>query len=163
MEVDGDVVGIVGIEEIMEVALGHLDDSEEEIRSVLLCELKARNYVPGPEEQAYAEALWSEYEKLSVRRREDLECVYQGVPREEIRWFPSIDPSRCEGCSSCVEFCSQNVFAFYDGVSHVVRPMNCIVGKSSCRDFCPDKAISFPTKTALRKELKELKETHRVP
>jgi NAD-dependent dihydropyrimidine dehydrogenase PreA subunit len=162
LEVDGDVVGIVGIEEIMEVALGRLNDSEETIRGVLLSELKARNYVPGSEEDAYLDALWDEYEKLSVRRREDLECTYQGVPREEIRWYPVIDSSRCEGCSSCVDFCSQNVFSFYEGTSHVMRPMNCIVGKSSCRDFCPDKAISFPTKASLRKELSKLKAEHGV-
>lgn len=160
MEVDGDVVGIVGITEIMEAALDHLNDSEETIRGILMVELKARNYVPGSEEAVYLDALWNEYETLSVRRREDLESTYQGFPREEVPWYPVIDRSRCEGCSSCVDFCSQNVFAFFEGTSHVVRPMNCIVGKSSCRDFCPDKAISFPTKTALRTEISRLSAKH---
>jgi len=36
------------------------------------------------------------------------------------------------------------VFHFAEGKSHVVRPYNCIVGRSSCRSFCPEKAISFP-------------------
>ncbi|MBU1158894.1 MAG: ferredoxin family protein [Candidatus Thermoplasmatota archaeon] len=79
------------------------------------------------------------------------------MPRNEIPWFPKIDVSRCEGCSSCVEFCSQNVFAFFEGKSQVVRPQNCIVGKSSCRDFCPDNAISFPTRSQLKETLSELK------
>jgi len=48
-----------------------------------------------------------------------------------------------------VEFCSQKVFEFFDGKSQVVRPMNCIVGKASCRAFCPDKAISFPERVEL--------------
>ena len=146
--------------DIMESALGHLDEPDEQVKEVLLAELKARNYVPGSEEGAYLKALWKEYREASVRRREDVEETYQGIPREEIGWYPRVDVSKCEGCSSCVEFCSQGVFAFRDGKSSVVKPYNCIVGKSSCRAFCPDKAISFPTKTQLKGILTELRAKH---
>jgi NAD-dependent dihydropyrimidine dehydrogenase PreA subunit len=105
----------------------------------------------------YLKALWKEYREQSVRRREDVEETYHGIPRDEISWYPRVDETRCEGCSSCVEFCSQGVFAFHDGKSKVVKPYNCIVGKSSCRAFCPDKAISFPTRTQLTSTLTELR------
>jgi len=31
------------------------------------------------------------------------------------------------------------------------------VGKSSCRSFCPDRAISFPTRSQLKETIAELK------
>jgi len=157
LEVGGVKVGIVGMADIMENALAHLDEPEEQVKDVLMAELKARNYVPSSEEGVYLKALWKEYRDVSARRREDVEETYQGIPRDEISWYPRVEESRCEGCSSCVEFCSQGVFAFHDGKSKVVKPYNCIVGKSSCRAFCPDKAISFPTRTQLKSTLTELR------
>ncbi|MBN1677638.1 MAG: ferredoxin family protein [Candidatus Thermoplasmatota archaeon] len=85
---------------------------------------------------------------------------YQGIPREEIPWYPVINPEKCTGCSSCADFCSQGVFKFDGKISHVVKPYACVVGKSSCRSFCPEKAISFPTIAELRARLKKLKEKH---
>jgi len=156
-------VGIVGMAEIIEKALDRLDRTDDEVKDVLLAELKARNYVPGSVEDDYLKALWKEFRDLSVRRREDVEMTHQGVPRSDIPWFPKVDVSKCEGCSSCVEFCSQNVFAFSEGRSTVVRPYNCIVGKSSCRSFCPDRAISFPTRSQLKETIAELKARHGTP
>lgn len=158
LEVGGTEVGIAGLEEIMEAALQRMDQSDEEVKEVLMAELRARNYVPSSVLDEYKRVLWGEYKKLRNRRRDEVEESYQGIPREEVPWFPKVDPSRCEGCSSCVEFCSQRVFEFFDGKSQVVRPLNCIVGKASCRAFCPDNAISFPTKNELVATLKELRE-----
>lgn len=158
--VGGIEVGISGIADIMERALEHLDDDDGEIKRVLLMELKARNYVPGGSEDEYVKALWSEYKKLRVQRREQLEMSFQGIPREEIKWYPTIDPDKCTGCSSCADFCSQGVFKFDGKMSHVVKPYACVVGKSSCRSFCPEKAISFPTSAELKVTLRKLKEKH---
>jgi NAD-dependent dihydropyrimidine dehydrogenase PreA subunit len=160
LEIDGEAIGISGMAEIMERALSDLDASEEEIDAVLLSELKAHNYVPASEEGAYLKALKKEFRQLSARRREEMEEVYQGIPREEIPWYPRVDKARCEGCTSCVEFCSQNVFEFFDGKSQVVRPYNCIVGKASCRAFCPDKAISFPARMELKETIAALRAKH---
>jgi len=158
--VGGTEVGIAGLEEIMEAALISMDSPDEDVKEVLMSELSARNYVPSSVREDYLKALWAEYKKLRTRRKEEVEESFQGIPREDIPWYPSVDKSRCEGCSSCVEFCSQKVFEFFDGKSQVVRPYNCLVGKSSCRAFCPDNAISFPTRTVFKEAMDELK-THR--
>ncbi len=158
--VGGLEVGISGIADIMERALERIDDSDEEVKQILLTELKASNYVPGGSEEEYVKALWVEYKKLRVQRREQLEMSFRGIPREEIPWYPVISPEKCTGCSSCADFCSQGVFKFDGKISHVVRPYSCVVGRSSCRSFCPEKAISFPTGAELRVTLRKLKEKH---
>lgn len=155
MKVGGLDVGISGLAEIFEKGLEHMDDPDDEIKKVLLAELKARNYVPSSVEREYMTALWAEYKKARVQRREDVEQSYKGIPRDDIPWFPKVDPKKCSGCSSCVEFCSQGVFTF-DGKSHVAKPYNCVVGKSSCRAFCPERAITFPTQAELKGIIQEL-------
>ena len=162
LDIGGEVIGVSGTAEAFEKALELMDEPEEEVRRVLFSEFKARNYVPGPQEENYKSALWEVFKGFMVRRREELEMTHEGVPREEIPWYPKVDRSRCEGCSSCVEFCSQSVFAFYEGKSHVARPYNCLVGKSSCADFCPDNAISFPSRTGLKSLIAGLKEEHGI-
>ncbi|MDD1773853.1 MAG: ferredoxin family protein [Methanomassiliicoccales archaeon] len=161
MKVGGLEVGISGLSEIFEKGLEHMDESDEEIKIVLLTELKARNYVPSSVEKEYMAALWSEYKRARVQRREDVEQSYKGIPRDEIPWFPKVDSKKCSGCSSCVEFCSQGVFTF-DGKSHVAKPYNCVVGKSSCRAFCPERAITFPTQAELKVTLQELNEKYGI-
>ncbi len=159
MKVGGLDVGISGLAEIIEKGLVVIDSSDSEIKEVLLAELKARNYVPSSVEKEYMAALWSEYKKARTQRREDVAQSYRGIPRDTIPWFPVVDPKKCSGCSSCVEFCSQGVFTF-DGKSHVAKPYNCVVGKSSCRAFCPEKAITFPTHSELKAILQELNEKY---
>jgi NAD-dependent dihydropyrimidine dehydrogenase PreA subunit len=155
--VGGTEVGIAGLEEIMEAALRRMDSPDDEVKELLMEELRARNYVPSSVREEYRRVLWAEYKKLRGRRKDEVEESYQGIPRDEVPWFPKIDKSRCEGCSSCVEFCSQKVFEFFDGKSQVVRPYNCLVGKSSCKAFCPDGAISFPTRNELKDSLRRLR------
>jgi len=159
MKVGGLDVGISGLAEIFEKGLEHMDDSDGSIKDLLLAELKARNYVPSSVEKEYLAALWTEYKKARIQRREDVAQSYKGIPRDAIPWFPKVDPKKCTGCSSCVEFCSQGVFTF-DGKSHVTKPYNCVVGKSSCRAFCPEKAIAFPTYSELKALLKALNEKY---
>lgn len=162
LEIGGEMIGVSGTADAFEKVLEQMDGTEEDIRRALFSEFKARNYVPPSEEENYMTALWEVFEGFMIRRREEIEMTHEGVPREDITWYPKVDRSRCEGCSSCVEFCSQNVFAFYEGKSHVARPYSCLVGKSSCADFCPDNAITFPSRTDLRERLAKLKEEHGV-
>jgi NAD-dependent dihydropyrimidine dehydrogenase PreA subunit len=159
LKVGGLEVGISGMSEIMERGLEVMDAPDEEVRDVLLRAMRAHNYVPSSAQDEYMRALWTEFKKLRVQRKEQLEMSYKGIPREEIPWFPKVDEKRCSGCSSCVEFCTQSVFSF-DGKSHVIKPYNCIVGNSSCRGFCPEKAISFPTTAELKETLSRLKERY---
>ena len=162
LKVGGEHLGIAGLEETIAKGLEHIGSPDSEQKDVLLSELKARNYVPSSVEKEYISALWTEYRKHRSVERDKLEDSYHGVPREEITWFPTVDRSRCSGCSSCVEFCAQEVFFFVEGKSHVVRPNNCIVGNSNCRSFCPEKAISFPSMTDLRNNIKKLREKHNI-
>jgi hypothetical protein len=82
--VGGIEVGVAGVADIMERALEHLDDSDEEIRQILLDELKSRNYVPGGSEEEYVRALWAEYKNLRVQRKEQLEMSFKGTPRGDV-------------------------------------------------------------------------------
>jgi len=42
--------------------------------------------------------------------------MYQGIPREDIPWFPLIDPERCDHCLKCLEFCPYKVYEAVDGL-----------------------------------------------
>ena len=38
--------------------------------------------------------------------------TWRGILREEIPWYPTIDPDRCTGCRTCVDFCRNDVLEF---------------------------------------------------
>ena len=88
-----------------------------------------------------------------------MEDDYHGIPRKEIRWFPSVDPDRCTGCGTCVEFCHREVYVLED-MPRVTNPYRCVVGCTGCKDKCPEDAISFPSMKALAAELRRLKDIH---
>ena len=71
---------------------------------------------------------------------------WKGIPREEIDWSPTIDKDQCVGCGMCVTSCGRNVFDFDADVnkSEVARPLQCMVGCTSCQIWCVYDAISFP-------------------
>lgn len=139
-----------------------MNDPDQDQKAILLNELKDRNYVPSSVQEEYMAALWAEFKKHRAVRKDKMEDSFKGIPREEIPWFPTVDRSKCSGCSSCVEFCAQEVFFFVEGKSHVVRPRECIVGNSNCKSFCPEKAITFPTMAELKETLKALREKHKL-
>jgi len=161
LNIGGLEVGIAGLNDIMERTLEHSNATDSELKKILLAQLRSHNYVPAASEGEYLSALWTEFKRLRLLRMEDVEQNYHGIPREEIHWYPNVDEKKCSGCSSCVEFCTQGVFTF-DGKSHVAKPFSRLVGKSSCRSFCPERAISFPTLAELKGILKRLKEKHSI-
>jgi len=64
-------------------------------------------------------------------------------------WYPTIFPEKCDGCAPygkprCVEYCSNDVFAFKDGKAIVANPHKCVNGCTACEPICHKKAISFP-------------------
>lgn len=85
---------------------------------------------------------------------------YMGIPREEIPWFPTIDPEKCTNCGACKDFCANDVFAAGEAAMEVVWPLNCVVGCNSCTRACPAEAISFPNNEELIKVLRELREKY---
>ncbi|ACD90078.1 4Fe-4S ferredoxin iron-sulfur binding domain protein [Chlorobium limicola DSM 245] len=78
------------------------------------------------------------------------------VPREQIEWYPAIDPDLCNSCSSCFDFCPKEVFASgprEEGLRcrpkmTVAEPYRCIVLCSACERICAAGAISFPPSEA---------------
>ncbi len=86
-------------------------------------------------------------------------AYWKGVPREEISWYPTIDESKCTGCGMCVTSCGRNVFD-YDREKRkvfVARPLQCMVGCTSCEIWCVFDAISFPNPQYVKDLIKEKK------
>jgi CDP-4-dehydro-6-deoxyglucose reductase len=71
---------------------------------------------------------------------------WHGIPREQIKWHPSVDEDGCIGCGTCVTGCNRLVYRYdYDRKKAVMEdPLNCLVGCVTCGNTCPTHAISFP-------------------
>ena len=84
---------------------------------------------------------------------------WRGIPREEINWHPTVDPELCIGCGIGVLNCGRNVYQFdYEkNVAVVARPLNCLVGCTTCQNTCPQHAISFPPLSYIHKLIKKNK------
>jgi NAD-dependent dihydropyrimidine dehydrogenase PreA subunit len=82
---------------------------------------------------------------------------WKGIPREEINWAPIVDRDKCTGCGMCVTSCGRSVFD-YDWENKkaiVARPLQCMVGCTSCEVWCVFNAISFPDKNYIREVIKK--------
>ncbi|MEM3577341.1 MAG: ferredoxin family protein [Candidatus Bathyarchaeia archaeon] len=84
---------------------------------------------------------------------------WHGIPREEIKWHPTVERELCIGCGLCVLGCAANVYAFDYNQNKpvVVAPLNCKVGCVTCANTCPTHAISFPPLSYLHKVIKQKK------
>ena len=78
--------------------------------------------------------------------------TWQGIPRENIPWYPRVDLERCVGCKECFNFCRQEVYSWDEknNKTKVAKPFCCVVGCSTCAGMCPEEAISFPPLTILK-------------
>jgi len=85
---------------------------------------------------------------------------YMGIPREDIPWFPTIDPEKCTNCGACKDFCTNDVFALGETSTRVANPLNCVVGCSTCTRICPADAVSFPDQKEFVETLKRLREQY---
>jgi NAD-dependent dihydropyrimidine dehydrogenase PreA subunit len=83
--------------------------------------------------------------------------LYQGIPREQIPWFPIINPERCDDCLKCLEFCPYDVYEEVEEKLDVARPLNCLVGCSRCQPVCPQNAIHFMERRDLNMLLQQLR------
>ena len=88
---------------------------------------------------------------------------WRGIPREEIPWYPTIDPEKCIGCKTCIEFCKNDVLEFDEatGKTRVKNPYNCVVECKTCARLCPVDAISFPEEQQFNEVLKACLLSHK--
>ncbi len=156
--IEGKQIGIVGLDEVFEELTEAGYRPNESAKQLLLAKLKALNYVPKAKEAIYASTFLNEYQnycsldqRQTGERKKDL-GTWEGIPREEIPWYPTIREELCDGCKVCVEFCSFGVYE-HDQESNkvkVVNPFNCQVGCSVCAIKCRPKAIAFPPLAILK-------------
>ncbi|GAB4117776.1 MAG: hypothetical protein Kow00103_14730 [Candidatus Caldatribacteriota bacterium] len=86
-------------------------------------------------------------------------AYWKGIPREEIDWHPYINENKCTGCGMCVTTCGRNVFD-YDWEKKkatVSRPLQCMVGCTSCQVWCIYGAINFPDPHYVKELIKKKK------
>lgn len=83
---------------------------------------------------------------MSSQKLDKKFATWKGIPRDEIEWYPTVHKNKCTGCGMCVTSCGRNVFDFDpDNKKAVVaRPLQCMVGCTSCQVWCIYDAISFP-------------------
>lgn len=94
---------------------------------------------------------------------------WHGVPRQEIPWFPIVTPDACIGCELCYVTCGREVYEIDipDGKHRIAvaeRPLNCMVGCSTCAMVCPTEAITFPDREVVwevEKQHKIFKQVHK--
>jgi MinD superfamily P-loop ATPase len=72
-----------------------------------------------------------------------------GYPREQVDWFPTIDPKKCVECGICMN-CGKKVFVWTEKGARVAKPYECVVGCSTCANLCQGHAISFQSLDQLR-------------
>ncbi len=73
-----------------------------------------------------------------------IDKTWHGIPQEEIPWYPTVDADTCIGCTLCYATCGRLVYEMQDNKAVVARPLDCMVGCSTCGTVCPVEAISFP-------------------
>jgi NAD-dependent dihydropyrimidine dehydrogenase PreA subunit len=73
-----------------------------------------------------------------------------GYPRNQIDWFPTINPENCVQCGMCMN-CGKKVFDWTEKGPVVSRPYECVVGCTTCATLCQGEAITFPNAEYIRK------------
>jgi len=89
----------------------------------------------------------------------DKYAKWKGIPRENITWHPMIDTDKCTGCGMCVTSCGRDVFDFdvNQNIAVVARPLQCMVGCTSCKVWCYYDAIEFPDTRIVKNFIKRNK------
>jgi NAD-dependent dihydropyrimidine dehydrogenase PreA subunit len=148
--------GLSGLDEMFESLYASGRPPDDALASELVSRAREHNYIPAPAEGQFAAALFCAYQDFCDRRRSGQPPpakreAWQGMPREQVPWFPTLDETQCDGCDKCRQFCAHGVFAKRDdGIVHVVEPMNCVVGCDACERLCSHHAISFPPRNILQ-------------
>ncbi len=149
--------GLIGLQELFNV-LYEADraPSDEELDDLLIKGVREHNFMPRPAIEDYLKVLKREYQYYYQQRNAGLPVTprdygeWEGYPREQIPWFPTVSAELCDGCGNCLEVCPKDVFAIDEfGKALVVEPLLCIVGCCFCKSACDPKAIMMPTREML--------------
>lgn len=146
--------GLNGLDEIFESLYQAGRSPDDGLGSELVSHVGQHNYVPPSAEADFATALLREYRSYCEQKRSGTAPKkrepWQGMPREQVPWFPTLDETHCDGCDKCIQFCGSNVFGKRDnGVVYVAEPYNCVVGCAVCARLCKQRAITFPPRAVL--------------
>jgi NAD-dependent dihydropyrimidine dehydrogenase PreA subunit len=153
--VGGLPAGLNGLDEIFESLYDMDQEPADQLGPELVHRARRHNYIPVAAEDDFAAALLREYRSYCGQQRlgqgtAPKRETWQGIPREQIPWFPMLDETLCDGCDKCLEFCANRVYTKRNsGTVYVVQPVNCVVGCDACARLCPHGAISFPPRAML--------------
>jgi NAD-dependent dihydropyrimidine dehydrogenase PreA subunit len=156
------MVGLLGLKELFDKLHTQGRTPGPDLAPLLLQGVERENYVFPSARPLYEEALLREYRRFCKKQQEESQGTekrarrlspqtWRDKPREQVPWYPSLYPERCDGCGDCLEFCEYGVYD-WDEASHkaiVVDPFNCLVGCDACARVCKRGAIRFPPREIL--------------
>ncbi len=149
--------GLLGLDELFnEVYDSGTTPDDADIGEKLIQGVRRHNYVPKPSVDEYMQVLQREYFKFYQDKSGGKPVTptdygqWEGIPREQIPWFPTVSAELCDGCGNCLEVCPKDVFARDgNGKMLVVEPLRCIVGCCFCKSACEPHAILMPDREML--------------
>lgn len=149
--------GLLGLEELFnQLYDAAVTPNDDNLEQKLIAGVRKHNFIPASTLKDYALVLRREYEKFCQTKQGGKASVardygtWQGHPREQIPWFPTVSSELCNGCGKCIDLCAHPVYdRDADGKAIVVEPFLCIVGCCFCKSVCDPKAILFPSQELL--------------
>jgi len=155
--IEGVPAGLLGLDELFKTLYeSECTPQDADIGNKLIHGVRQHNFVPKPAIGAYQTTLEQEYQKYYLERTGGGEVkvrdygTWEGIPREQIPWFPTVSPELCDGCGKCIEVCPKDVFEMDEAnKAVVVEPFLCIVGCCFCKSACDPQAILMPEKSML--------------
>lgn len=157
LSIGGAPAGLLGLEELFNALFeeGHQPD-DQDIGEHLILGLRQHNFIPKPAVNDYQDVLSREYKRYYQNRSRGKAVVardygqWEGHPREQVPWFPTVSADLCDGCGKCIEVCPKDVFEMNaDGKVEVLEPFLCIVGCCFCKSACDPHAILMPERSVL--------------
>lgn len=151
IEIEGRLVGLVGLDELFEEFSSRDLSDAESIKEELLERAGRENPIPPGRRETYRDAIFRELARFLERRAGDeqherLRMTWRGIRRDLVLWYPTVDETACNGCKECLAFCSFGVFSYCREKNTVLISdrFACVVGCSLCGSVCEMQAISFP-------------------
>jgi NAD-dependent dihydropyrimidine dehydrogenase PreA subunit len=82
--------------------------------------------------------------------------TFEGIPRSQIQWNPTINYEKCTTCGKCVDFCKRGVFAYQENPKKAIvkNPSSCKVYCKNCQKQCPNNAITHPSEEQTAAQIK---------
>ena len=157
LQIGGAPAGLLGLDEVFTELFGE-DCAPEltETQERLIKAIRKHNFIAKPALEEYKAVLSREYQRYYEQRTAGREVppknygTWQGIPREQIPWFPTVSAELCNGCGKCIEVCPKDVFKMNsENVVEVMEPFACIVGCCFCKSACDPHAILMPEKSML--------------